>query len=161
MVKNKHRINIFPYIVVGLIIIAAVIFCVIFFTQNRPGGDTEKDKETSQNTEEEIAKNSNDAKDHMEADEKKAEEPEKTDSGLKAANPSISFIALENNELSVGGLVSNINETEGNCIYTFWKDSESFTVSAGILPNPNYISCETVRVDKTKFSSGTWNIKIK
>ena len=161
MAKNKHRINIFPYIVVGLLIVATVVFCVIFFTQNKPDGDAEKDKDTSQNTEEEIAKKSNEAKDRMEADEKKTEEPEKTETGSKLANPSISFIALEDDKLAVGGLVSNINETDGNCIYIFWKGSESFTVSAGILPNPSYISCETVRVDKTKFSSGTWNIKIK
>ncbi len=129
-------------------------------TQNTNTADTPLRTEEDLQDDEKVAEASNDAKDRMEADDNVTTTVEKDQSGLIIARPEISYVAIEDDNIVAGGQIPNINETEGTCTYVFTKGSTTVTESAEILPNPSYISCAAVRIAKTKFSAGEWNVKI-
>lgn len=179
MVKNKKQnktatkdISIF---ILAVLLVAAITFGVVaLIKQSQSKENSEKDSAQDKNTASEILKTeedlqdedkvadaSNDAKDRMEADEKTKVPVETDESGLIIANPEISFVAEEGNKIAAGGAIYNVNESEGTCTYIFSKGDSIITASTKILPNPGYISCETARIEKSKFSSGTWNVKIQ
>ncbi len=159
--------------ILAVLLVAALSFGVIVFMKQMQADKNEKDSAKDRNTaneilkteedlkdENKVAESSNNAKDRMEADEQVKTVIEQDDSGLIIANPEISFIAEEGDNIAIGGAVPNINETGGTCTYVFEKDSTTVTASAKTLPNPSYISCETARIDKSKFTSGVWSVKI-
>ena len=179
MVKNKKQnktatkdISVF---ILAVLLVAAITFGVVaLIKQSQSKENGEKDSAQDKNTASEILKTeedlqdedkvtnaSNDAKDRMEADEKTKVPVETDESGLIIANPEISFVAEEGNKIAAGGAIYNVNESEGTCTYVFSKGDSTITASTKILPNPGYISCETARIEKSKFSSGTWNVKIQ
>lgn len=179
MVKNKKQnktatkdISVF---ILAVLLVAAITFGVVaLIKQSQSKENGEKDSAQDKNTaseilkteedlqdEDKVADSSNDAKDRMEADEKTKVPVETDESGLIIANPEISFVAEEGNKIAAGGAIYNVNESEGTCTYIFSKGDSTITASTKILPNPGYISCETARIEKSKFSSGTWNVKIQ
>lgn len=176
--KQKTSKTAFKYIIgiVFAVLVVAAVTCgvIAFMRQLEHEKDKEKDNAQNRNTasdilkteddlkdEEKVAESSNTAKDIMDAEAEQKTVVEQDDSGLKIAKPEISFIADENGQIAVGGQVTNINETEGTCTYVFTKGDSEVSASAGILPNPSYISCETARIDKSKFTSGVWSVKIE
>ena len=182
MAKNKKRDkktaskNIVLFIFAILLVAAITLGIIILIKQANSDKSSEKDSIQNRNTadtilqseedlkdEDKVAESSNNAKDRMEADEKaKADTTiEVDDSGLKIAKPVLNFVSLEGDKIVAGGAVPNVNETGGKCLYSFSKNGVSMEFSADPLPNPSYISCETVRVDKAKFTNGTWTVKIK
>lgn len=169
---SKHIIG----FILALLLVAALTCGIIVLIKQIQADKSEKDNVQDKNTastsleseedlknEDKVAENSNNAKDRMEADEEaKAKTTVDVDeSGKKIASPEISFIAEEDGKIAVGGEVLNINETSGTCTYVFTKGDTTITAGVGILPNANYISCETARVDKNKLSSGTWSVKLQ
>lgn len=178
MAKNKNKntkIQSVIFCVVAIIVSGAVTFGVFMLARhlNTHDSNNKSPNTTEQNSpdiirteedakdEEKAAASSMDAKDRAEAAENAKTEVEKNSAGLKVAKPELSFVAAEGDKIAVGGFIPNINETEGTCTFVFTKDSETVTESTGILPNPSYISCETARIEKSRFTSGTWNVKIK
>ncbi len=167
--KSSKNIVIFT---LAILAVAAISFGVIVLVKQI---QSDKSKEASKpqesgnvlqteedlKDEEKVAAASNDAKDRFEADQEKKTEVEHNESGLKVAKPVINFVADGDDKVEVGGDIPNINELEGTCTYEFTKGDSVITISKGILPNPSYISCEAASIEKTKLSSGTWNIKIK
>jgi hypothetical protein len=162
--------------ILAILLVAALSFGIIVLIKQIQADRTEKDAAHDTNTansilqteddlkdENKVADSSNDAKDRMEADEKaKADAAvEMNESGLKIAKPEISFVATEDDKIAAGGAIYNINETDGTCTFTFRKGDVEISASGKTLPNPGYISCETVRVDKSKFTSGSWQVTIK
>ncbi|MCQ2571041.1 MAG: hypothetical protein MJ154_02225 [Candidatus Saccharibacteria bacterium] len=180
MVKNKKQnkktaskdITIF---ILAVLLVAAITFGVVaLIKQSQPKETGEKDSAQDKNTaseilkteedlkdEDKVAESSNDAKDRMEADEKVKVPAEIDESGLIIAKPEISFVAEEGDKIAAGGAIYNINESEGTCTYVFSKGDSTITASTKILPNPGYISCETARIERSKFTSGTWSVKIQ
>ena len=169
---SKHIIG----FVLTILLVAALTCGIIVLIKQLEADKNEKDNVQDKNTasdvvkteddlkdENKVAQPSNDAKDRMEADEEAKEKTvvDQDESGKKIAKPEITFIAEENGKIVIGGDVSNINETGGTCTYIFTKGDNTITAGTGILPNPSYISCETARIDKSKFTSGTWSVKIQ
>ncbi len=175
--KNKKKI----FILAGSALLTAIIVCGVFALINH---NQQKDNNTQQSNatlvdtspvqdiiktesdlhdEEKVTEASNDAKDRMEADDARAsaQTVERDDTGKKIAKPVVSFVSAETNEVIASGIVPNINELEGGCTFVFTKDSATISQSSNILPGPSYISCETVHIDKSKFTSGTWTVKIQ
>ena len=169
---SKHIIG----FILTILLVAALTCGIIVLIKQLEADKNEKDNVQDKNTasdvikteddlkdENKVAQSSNDAKDRMEADEEAKEKTvvDQDESGKKIAKPEITFIAEENGKIVIGGDVSNINETGGTCIYIYTKGDNTITAGTGILPNPSYISCETARIDKSKFTSGTWSVKIQ
>lgn len=169
---SKHIIG----FILTILLVAALTCGIIVLIKQLEADKNEKDNVQDKNTasdvikteddlkdENKVAQSSNDAKDRMEADEEAKEKTvvDQDESGKKIAKPEITFIAEENGKIVIGGDVSNINETGGTCTYVFTKGDNTVTAGTGILPNPSYISCETARIDKSKFTSGTWSVKIQ
>ena len=162
-------------LIIAMIFVAAITFGVMVIirqiqvnnhdeqanAQDINTADTPLKTEEDLKDEKKVAQSSNDAKDRMDADERNKPVVEKNDAGLNIAEPIITFVAAEDGQIVAGGSIPNINETSGTCIYIFTKGDVTVTENAGILPNPSYISCETVRIPKSKFTNGTWSIKIK
>lgn len=161
--------------ILSILLIAAITFGIIVLVKQAQRDKSEKDSAQDRNTAssateneedlkdaDKVAAASNDAKDRMEADEKvKADTTvEVDDAGLKIAKPVLSFVAIEGDKVAAGGAIYNINETGGKCTYSFSKDGAKLDFSTNTLPNPGYISCEAIRVDKNKFTAGTWTVKI-
>ena len=173
--RDKKTASNIVVFVIAILLVAAITFGIIVLIKmaqkDKPeknsarGGDVAEEilkTEEDLKDENKVAESSNDAKDRMEADEKaKADTTvEVDDSGLKIAKPVLNFVSMEGDKIAAGGAVPNINETGGKCTYSFSKDSTKIEFSTNTLPNPSYISCETVRVDASKFTSGTWTVKI-
>jgi cytoskeletal protein RodZ len=178
--KNKNSSNTIRNVAIfggAVILVAVLVFSAfVLIRQYQLAKEGEKDNASDTNTaseilkteedlkdEDKVAQSSNDAKDRFEEDEdrKAATTVEQDASGLNIAKPELSYVAEENGFIVAGGAITNINETEGSCTYVFTKDGAKVTQTAGILPNANYISCEAVRVEKSKFTSGTWTVKIQ
>lgn len=169
---SKHIIG----FILTILLVAALTCGIIVLIKQLEADKSEKDNIQDKNTasnileteedlkdEEKVAQSSNDAKDRMDADEEAKEKAivAQDESGKKIAKPEISFIAEEDDKIAVGGEITNINETGGTCTYIFTKGSSVVTAGVNTLPNPSYISCETARIDKSKFTSGTWSVKIQ
>ena len=173
--RNKTASKNIIVFILAVLLVAALSFGIIILIKQMQSDKAEKDsaqdKNTASNTlsEEDLADDdkvtefSNNAKDRMDADEEaKADTTvDQDETGLKIAKPEISFIAEEGDKIAVGGEIININETGGTCTYIFTKGDSVVSASTGTLPNPTYISCETARIDKSKFTSGTWSVKIQ
>ena len=173
--RNKTASKNIIVFILAVLLVAALSFGIIILIKqmqsDRAEKDSAQDKNTASNTlsEEDLADDdkvtefSNNAKDRMDADEEaKADTTvDQDETGLKIAKPEISFIAEEGDKIAVGGEIININETGGTCTYIFTKGDSVVSASTGTLPNPTYISCETARIDKSKFTSGTWSVKIQ
>lgn len=173
--RNKTASKNIIVFILAVLLVAALSFGIIILIKQMQSDKAEKnniqDKNTASNAlnEEDLVDNdkvtefSNNAKDRMDADEEaKADTTvDQDEAGLKIAKPEISFIAEEGDKIAVGGEIININETGGTCTYIFTKGDSVVSASTGTLPNPTYISCETARIDKSKFTSGTWSVKIQ
>lgn len=174
--RNKNTSKNIIIFILSVLLIAALTFGVIVFIKQIKSDNSKSDQDNAldQNTadtelkteedlkdEDKVAKSSNDAKDRMEADEKVKSQTKQDESGKNIAEPVVSFVSEEDDKIAAGGAIYNINESGGTCTYIFSKGDTNITASAGILPNPSYISCETVRVDKAKFTKGTWQVKIQ
>ena len=173
--RDKKTASNIVVFVIAILLVAAITFGIIVLIKMAQKDATENNKVQDRNTadeilkteedlkdEDKVAESSNNAKDRMEADEKaKADTTvEVDDSGLKIAKPVLNFVSMEGDKIAAGGAVPNINETGGKCTYSFSKEGAKIEFSTNTLPNPSYISCETVRVDANKFTSGTWTVKI-
>lgn len=173
--RNKTASKNIIVFILAVLLVAALSFGIIILIKQIQSDKAEKDSAQDKNTasdtlsEEDLADDdkvtefSNNAKDRMDADEEaKADTTvDQDETGLKIAKPEISFIAEEGDKIAVGGEIININETGGTCTYIFTKGGSAVSASTGTLPNPTYISCETARIDKSKFTSGTWSVKIQ
>ena len=173
--RNKTASKNIIVFILAVLLVAALSFGIIILIKQMQSDKAEKDSAQDKNTasdtlsEEDLADDdkvtefSNNAKDRMDADEEaKADTTvDQDETGLKIAKPEISFIAEESDKIAVGGEIININETGGTCTYIFTKGGSVVSASTGTLPNPTYISCETARIDKSKFTSGTWSVKIQ
>ena len=173
--RNKTASKNIIVFILAVLLVAALSFGIIILIKQMQSDKAEKDSAQDKNTasdtlsEEDLADDdkvtefSNNAKDRMDADEEaKADTTvDQDETGLKIAKPEISFIAEEGDKIAVGGEIININETGGTCTYIFTKGDSVVSASTGTLPNPTYISCETARIDKSKFTSGTWSVKIQ
>jgi cytoskeletal protein RodZ len=174
--RNKNTSKNIIIFILSVLLIAALTFGVIVFIKQIKSDNSKSDQDNAldQNTadtelkteedfkdEDKVAKSSNDAKDRMEADEKVKSQTKQDESGKNIAEPVVSFVSEEDGKIAAGGAIYNINESGGTCTYILSKGDTDITVSAGILPNRSYISCETVRVDKAKFTKGTWQVKIQ
>lgn len=173
--RNKTASKNIIVFILAVLLVAALSFGIIILIKQMQSDKAEKDSAQDKNTasdtlsEEDLADDdkvtefSNNAKDRMDADEEaKADTTvDQDETGLKIAKPEISFIAEEGDKIAVGGEIININETGGTCTYIFTKGGSAVSASTGTLPNPTYISCETARIDKSKFTSGTWSVKIQ
>ena len=160
--------------IIGMILMAVLVLGIILFFEHSKFKETESDNASDTNTasnilqteedlkdEEKVAESSNDAKDRFEADERTKTPVEKNSAGLNIAEPAISYVAKEDGFIVAGGAIYNINETEGTCTYIFTNGDKTVTANAGILPNASYISCEAIRLEQSKFSAGTWSVKIQ
>lgn len=175
--KNKRKIIILSIAALSTAIVVCGVFAIIHHNQKKDSNTQQSNSAQVDNSpvqdilktesdlrdEEKVTAASNDAKDRMEADDARAAEQtvERDESGKKVAKPIVSFASVEGNEVVASGIVSNINELEGGCTFIFTKDSATISQTSDILPGPSYVSCETVRIDKSKFSSGTWTVKIQ
>lgn len=173
--RNKTASKNIIVFILAVLLVAALSFGIIILVKQVKSDKAEKnnaqDKNTASNTlseedladDDKVTESSNNAKDRMDADEEaKADTTvDQDETGLKIAKPEISFIAEEGDKIAVGGEIININETGGTCTYIFTKGGSAVSASTGTLPNPTYISCETARIDKSKFTSGTWSVKIQ
>lgn len=177
---KKKNLNTFITIVIAALLIGVVVFGIlVMIKQNQLGKITEKEDSRDTNTastiirteedlkdEEKVTESSNDAKDKIEAEkrnqEKDAQTSTQTESGLKVATPDITFVAPENDLVAVGGEVRNINKNEGSCIAVFIKDGVVVTASSEVsLTGSGYISCKTIKIEKSKLSAGTWSVKLQ
>ena len=174
--RNKTASKNIVVFILAILLVAALTFGIMLLIQQIQSDQskTEQDDAQDRNTantalqneedlknEDKVTQSSNDAKDRMEADEQAKTPAKQTESGLNIAEPVVSFVAEEDGKIAAGGAIYNINESGGKCTYVFTKGDQSVSATAETLPNPSYISCETVRVDKTKFTSGTWQVKIQ
>ncbi len=176
--KQKHKktaskniiVFIFAILAVAAITCGVIVLIHQIRLDNGEKSDNAQDKNTANEIlkteddlkdEEKVAESSNDAKDRMEADERVQQPVDKDLSGKNIAKPAINFISEEDGKIAIGGEIPNINETSGTCTYVFAKDGVEITSSTEILPNPSYISCKTARIDKSKFSAGKWQVKLK
>jgi hypothetical protein len=161
-------------ILIVTMIFAAIASCCIYIAADKlhpkdePTSNSEDEHKDDKTPEESYSPSdektetpADDPKARMDEDEANKTVPEKDESGLNIARPEISFIATENDKIAIGGAIPNINEVEGNCTFVLTNGAQTVTETSGILPNPSYISCESVQIDKSRLSSGTWTIKIQ
>jgi len=173
--RNKTASKNIILFIFAVLLVAAISFGIIVLIKQMQADKSEKNdtrdkntasnelKEEDLNNEDKVAEASNNTKDRMEADEQaKADTTvDRDESGKKIAKPEISFLQLDGDKVAVGGAIYNLNETGGECLYSFTKSGANLEFRADVLPNPSYISCSTMQIDKTKFTTGVWSVKIK
>ncbi len=171
--RNKSKTII--YLLIVMILVAVIVLgglTIAKLMREKDENDSVHDTNTASEIlrteedlkdEEKVAQSSNDAKDRFDADERTKTVTEKNDAGLNIAAPVVSFVGLsqDGNYIEAGGAVPNINEPEGNCTFVFTNGDKTVTASSNILPGASYISCEAVKLEKAKFTSGTWSVKIQ
>lgn len=174
--KQKRNSKTLVSIVIVMILVAVIVFGVFSIVKILRDKGDEKDNAQDTNTaseilkteedlkdEDKVAQAGNNAKDRLEADENNKPTVEQNAAGLNIATPVLNFVGLDQTGANVeaGGEIVNINELEGTCTFVFTKGDVSVTASSGILPGPNHIACESVKLERSKFTSGTWNVKIQ
>lgn len=174
--RNQSTSKTVIYLLIVMILVAVIVLGGLAIARLANQHNDEQDNAQDTNTaseilqteedlkdEEKVAQSSNDAKDRFEADERTKTTAEKDASGLNIAAPVVSFVGPSQDGafIEAGGAIPNINEPEGTCTFVFSKGDTTLTASGGILPGASYISCEAVKLEKAKFTSGTWNVKIQ
>ena len=175
--QNKQRTaKLALFILVAIILVAVIVFGIFAIAKIARDKEGKKDNAQNINTaseilrteddlkdEDKVAQAGNESKDRMEADERNKPTVEQNAAGLNIATPVVNFVGMSEDKSSIeaGGAITNINELEGNCTFVFTNGDTTVTASSGILPGPSYITCEAVKVDRSKFTNGTWNVKIQ
>jgi hypothetical protein len=92
----------------------------------------------------------------------KEKEVEKNDAGLKIAEVYIANagVDIQNNQVYASGVITNVVNNTGTCTYTFTNGSETITETSEVLPSPKETICANVNLDKSRFSSGSWNVTL-
>ena len=116
--------------------------------------DTEKQatKVLEENPEQKTQNNQNDT----------PSDPDTTANGKQAASVLLTNAGIFNGTVSASGMVTNIAEQGGSCIYTFTNGSSTITKVSTTLINPTSTTCETVSFPSNELpKAGMWTIKLK
>ncbi len=117
--------------------------------------EPDKDKKTTQG---------NDAKTKTdELEKQQAKKVPRNENGLKVANVVLNepYFIEENKKVVVSSTITNVVETEGNCVYIFTNGPLSLTKKMKVLPNAKNTVCEAVVLDKDSLSAGQWKVRLE
>ena len=103
----------------------------------------------------------NEAKAKTDELEKKQQQVEKNESGLRVANVVLNTPYVAGDKTIISSVLTNIVEIEGTCSYIFTKDGQSVTKITSVLPNAKNTVCEAVVLEKGSLSSGKWNVRLE
>jgi len=113
-------------------------------------------------TDEETTTPGNDAKAKTEELEKQqSKEVAKNENGLRIANVVLNEPYQADGKTIISSTITNIVETEGNCIYIFTNGPTSITRKTQVLPNAKNTVCEAVVLEKNELSAGKWNVRLE
>lgn len=87
--------------------------------------------------------------------------PAKDASGKQEANVLLTNAGIYNGTVSTGGMVTNVTENSGECVYEFTQGSQKITKSTSTLVNPTSTTCKTVSFPASELTSaGTWKVTL-
>jgi len=96
-----------------------------------------------------------------ELEKQQAKETPTNEDGLKRANVVVNEPYEENGNIIISSMITNIVETEGNCVYIFTNDSRSITKKTRVLPNAKNTICEAVVLEKKSLAAGKWKVRLE
>ena len=156
--KKKNQITNSLKLLLTVIIVALLTFGVLslmrYLSDEKRQIDDQKDKNTAsfyeddKKSEENGDSGSYDAKDEAEKDADANSNNQTNDNGKTVANVSISSAGVLDDKVIASGMVSNVIEEDGSCIYAF---------TTGIANAKNTV-CESVLLEKSRFKIGTWEV---
>ncbi|MBQ8156784.1 hypothetical protein IJ102_00065 [Candidatus Saccharibacteria bacterium] len=158
-------------LILAVLMVALLTFGVLslvkYLSDEKRQIDDQKDKNTATLYEEttpaddETESGNNDRKDEAEADADSRPENQTNTNGKTVAEVMVSSAGVLNDKVLASGMVTNIIETQGDCIYVFRKGSESVTTTTPALQNAKNTVCSSATLDKAKFSAGTWEVTLE
>jgi hypothetical protein len=88
--------------------------------------------------------------------------PEKDSAtGKQNANVMLTTAGIYNGTVNAGGMVTNVIEESGRCIYVFTKGSEKLTKETTTLVNPTSTTCKAISFPANELpSSGKWTVAL-
>lgn len=89
----------------------------------------------------------------------KEQEVAKNEAGLKIAEVYVSGgYDVQNGQVYASGVITNVVNNTGTCIYSFTNGSETITETSEVLPSPKETVCASVNLDRSRFTNGSWDI---
>lgn len=90
------------------------------------------------------------------------QEVAKNDAGLKIAEVYIANVGQDTNSnvIFASGVITNVVNNSGSCVYTFTNGSQTVTAEASVLPSAKETICGNVEVSTAQFSAGEWSVKL-
>lgn len=166
--KKKNQITNSLKLLLTVIIVALLTFGVLslmrYLSDEKRQIDDQKDKNTAsfyeddKKSEENGDSGSYDAKDEAEKDADANSNNQTNDNGKTVANVSISSAGVLDDKVIASGMVSNVIEEDGSCIYVFTNGEETITETTTGIANAKNTVCESVLLEKSRFKIGTWEV---
>ena len=166
--KKKNQITNSLKLLLTVIIVALLTFGVLslmrYLSDEKRQIDDQKDKNTAsfyeddKKSEENGDSGSYDAKDEAEKDADANSNNQTNDNGKTVANVSISSAGVLDDKVIASGMVSNVIEEDGSCIYAFTNGEETITETTTGIANAKNTVCESVLLEKSRFKIGTWEV---
>jgi len=86
---------------------------------------------------------------------------ESEETGRLAVNVLLTTAGIYNGTVNAGGMITNYQEDDGICTYTFTNGNVVITKTSSTLINPTSMSCVTVNFPSSELTAnGVWKVKI-
>ncbi len=165
--KNNSGAKLFLLVIFVALLTFGILSLMRYLSDEKRQIDDQKDKNTASFYEEENKSDkgdnssSYDAKDEAEKDAESNIDIQTNDNGKTVANVIISSVGALNDKVIASGMISNVIEEGGSCIYAFTNGEETITETASGIANAKNTVCESVLLDKSRFKVGTWEVSLQ
>lgn len=165
--KIKNSLKLFLMIIIVALLTFGVLSLMRYLSDEKRQIDDQKDKNTASfyQENEQKSEESDDtgykAKEEAENDANNNSENQYDSNGKVVANVSISSAGLLGDKIIASGMVSNVIEEGGSCIYAFTNGEETITETSAGIANAKDTVCSSVQLDKSRFNAGTWEVTLQ
>ena len=164
--KSNSGIKLFLLVIVVALLTFGVLSLMRYLSDEKRQIDDQKDKNTASFYEEDTKSDSEnkpngyDAKDEAEKEADSNGDNQTNSDGKTVANVIISSVGALDDKVIASGMVSNVIEEGGSCIYAFTNGEETITETASGIANAKNTVCGSVLLEKSRFKIGTWEASL-
>lgn len=81
--------------------------------------------------------------------------------GKQQANVLLTNTGIFNNIASASGMVTNVVEQDGRCVYVFTNGAQSIEKVSSTLVNPTSTTCATISFSADELTNGVWKVQLR
>lgn len=166
--KLSNGIKLFLTVIIVALLTFGVLSLMRYLSDEKREIDDQKDKNTAaiydnkkDNSKTESTSEGYDQKDQAEKDADAKSDNQTGDNGKTIGNVVISSAGVLNDKVIASGMVSNVIEEGGTCMYAFTNGEETITETTTSISNADNTVCQSALLDKNRFNVGVWEVSLQ